>query len=111
MKNEPNGREIQIMIELKGKEQCIEELSKSFGLSFSHIYRKVAFLKRNSFVQESISPKDRRIKILSLTNEGKLFLVKLEARKLAVASKIAKIDSWIDKKFNEMGVDCKRLFG
>jgi len=42
-----------------------------------------------------------------LSNEGKLFLAKMEARKSA----IAKIDSWLDKKFNEIGIDCERLFG
>jgi DNA-binding MarR family transcriptional regulator len=106
MKNEPNGREIQIMMKIKNKERCIEELGKEFSLSFHHIYRNVAFLKKRGFIQETISPIDRRIKILSLTNQGKLYIGKLEIRKSA----IEKLDSWLDKKFNEIGIDCQRLF-
>jgi DNA-binding MarR family transcriptional regulator len=106
MKNEPSGREIQIMMRLKNKECCIEELGKEFSLSFHHIYRNVAFLKKRCFIQEVINPIDRRIKILSLTHEGKLYLGKLEVRKSA----IAKLDSWLDKKFSEIGIDCQRLF-
>ncbi|MFZ4388424.1 MAG: hypothetical protein ACOYOI_09775, partial [Chthoniobacterales bacterium] len=67
-------------------------------------------LKKRGFVSEEKDEHDKRKKILSLTNEGKLFLVKLEARKFAVASSVAKIDSWLDKKFNEIGIDCERLF-
>ena len=107
MKDEPNGREIQIMMKLTHKQLCIEELGKEFSLSFYHVYRNVAFLKKRGFITETMSPTDRRIKILSLTNEGKLFLGKLDARKSA----ISKIDSWLDKKFNEIGIDCERLFG
>jgi len=106
MRNRPNGREIQIMMKLKEREYCVEELGKLFGLSFEHLCRNVTCLKTRGFIQKEINPSDRRIKLLSLTSKGKIFLAKLEARRSAVA----KIDSWLDKKFNEIGIDCERLF-
>jgi len=102
-----SGRAMQIMTELNKKSYYTEELCKKFSLTYVWVYTQVSELKKKGLVIESEDLNDKRIKILSLTNEGKLFLAKIEARKSA----IAKIDSWLDKKFNEIGIDCERLFG
>jgi DNA-binding MarR family transcriptional regulator len=106
MKDEPNGIEIKIMMKLKEKQYCIEDLGKDFSLSFNWVYKKVASLKKRGFILERENEIDKRRKDLILTKEGLLYLAKLEARKSA----IAKLDSWLDKKFTEIGIDCERLF-
>jgi len=106
MTDELTGREIQVMIKLREKQYCIEELCKSFSLTYNYIHLRVASLKTKGFVEEKEDPLDQRRKTLFLTKNGLIYLAKLEARKSA----IAKIDSWLDKKFNEIGIDCERLF-
>lgn len=107
MENKLSGRAMQIMNELNKKSCYTEELCKKFSLTYIWVYTQVSELKKRGLIIESEDYNDKRKKILSLSNEGKLFLAKMEARKSA----IAKIDSWLDKKFNEIGIDCARLFG
>jgi len=106
MENEIKSREIKIMELLKKEPLCLEELAKNFHLAYNYLYREVTRLKKRDFILELEDQNDKRRKLLALTNEGKIFLGKLETRKSAVA----KIDSWLDKKFNEIGIDCERLF-
>lgn len=98
---------MQIMNELNKKSCYIEELCKKFSLTYIQVYTQVSELKKRGLIIKNEDCNDKRKKILSLSNEGKLFLAKMEARKSA----IAKIDSWLDKKLNEIGIDYARLFG
>jgi len=75
--------------------------------SYSHIYEEVRGLKINCVITEVRDVYDKRKKILSLTTEGSIILEKEKLKK----STIAKLDSWLDKKFSEIGIDCERLFG
>lgn len=101
-----SGRAMQIMNELNKKSYYTEELCKKFSLTYIWVYTQVSDLKKKGLIAETEDNQDKRKKILSLTYEGKIFLAKLEARRSA----IAKIDSWLDKKFNEIGIDCERFF-
>ena len=98
---------MKILEEIKKKPHYLEQVSKDLNYAYNYACFELSGLKKIGFVIEEEDIHDKRKKTLSLTNEGKLFLAKLDARKSA----IAKIDSWLDKKFNEIGIDCERLFG
>ena len=98
---------MQILEEIKKRPIYLEKISKELNYAYKYTYENVKLLKNNKLISEEVDIHDNRKKILTLTNEGKLLLAKVEARKSAVA----KIDSWLDKKFNEIGIDCARLFG
>jgi len=101
------GTQMKLLEEIKRKPCCIEDLSKNMHKSYSHIYEEVRGLKINGVITEVRDVYDKRKKILSLTTEGSIILEKEKLKK----STIAKLDSWLDKKFSEIGIDCERLFG
>jgi DNA-binding MarR family transcriptional regulator len=100
------GTQMKILEEIKRKPCYLEQISKSINRSYKHTNKSIRKIKDEGYICEEIDRTDNRRKILFLTNKGKLFLAKIEARKSA----ITKIDSWLDKKFNEIGIDCERLF-
>ena len=107
MKNNLSGAQMKMLEEIKKKPRYLEQISKDLNYAYNYACFELSGLKKIGFVIEEEDRHDKRKKILFLTNESKLFLAKIEARKSA----IAKIDSWLDKKFNEIGIDCERLFG
>lgn len=107
MEHKLNGTQMQILEEIKKRPIYLERISKELNYAYKYTYENVKILKKNKLISEEVDIHDNRKKILNLTNEGKLLLAKIEAKKSAVS----KIDSWLDKKFNEIGIDCARLFG
>lgn len=101
------GTQMKLLEEIKRKPCCIEDLSKNLHKSYSHIYEEIRGLKIKCVITEVRDVYDKRKKILSLTTEGNIILEKEKLKK----SSIAKLDSWLDKKFSEIGIDCARLFG
>jgi len=102
-----NGTQMKILEEIKKKPCYREEISRNLKICYSFIYRETKVLLENKLITEEINFRDNRRKNLIISREGLIFIAKLEMRKSA----IAKIDSWLDKKFNEIGIDCERLFG
>lgn len=106
MENNLSGAQMKILEAIKKKPRYLEQISKELNYAYKYAYENVKVLKIKQLILEEIDHHDKRKKILFLTNEGKIFIAKLEARRSA----IAKIDSWLDKKFNEIGINCERLF-
>jgi len=107
MEDNISGAQMKILEEIKKKPRYLEQISKELHYAYNYACYELSYLKRTGLVIEEEDNHDKRKKILNLTNEGKLLLAKIEAKKSAVS----KIDSWLDKKFNEIGIDCARLFG